>query len=49
MARTIFMELQRQLAEMAENAALRLVVPPGVQVDRVRVTETSTTWAEYFA
>jgi len=39
MARTIFEELQRQLAG---DPATR-----SVRVERVRVTETRTTWAEY--
>ena len=41
MARTIFEELQRQLAGAA--------APHAVRIERVRVTETSTTWAEYSA
>ena len=49
MAKAIFEELQRRLAETARNPALGHAVPAGVRVDRVRVTETSTTWAEYFA
>jgi len=39
MARTIFEELQRQLATLPAARAVRL--------ERVRVTETGTTWAEY--
>jgi 6-pyruvoyltetrahydropterin/6-carboxytetrahydropterin synthase len=41
MARTIFEELQRQLG--------RVVQSPAVRIERVRVTETSSTWAEYSA
>jgi 6-pyruvoyltetrahydropterin/6-carboxytetrahydropterin synthase len=41
MAKTIFEELRRQLAGTA--------VPRVVRIERVRVTETSTTWAEYSA
>jgi 6-pyruvoyltetrahydropterin/6-carboxytetrahydropterin synthase len=48
MAKVIFEELQRRLTATAENPALRPALPPGVRVERVRVTETSTTWAEYF-
>ena len=48
MARTLFAELKRRLAAPAESQDARAVVPPGVQVERVRVTETSTSWAEYF-
>lgn len=39
MARTVHDELQRQLAARPD---LR-----GVRIERVRVTETATTWAEY--
>lgn len=41
MAKTIFEELRRQLAGT--------VSPSVVRIERVRVTETSTTWAEYSA
>ncbi len=41
MARTIFEELRRQLAALPALRAVRL--------ERVRVTETRTTWAEYSA
>jgi 6-pyruvoyltetrahydropterin/6-carboxytetrahydropterin synthase len=39
MAKTVCDELQRQLAAMG--------LPPAVRIERVRVTETSTCWAEY--
>lgn len=39
MARTIFAEMDRRLPEAARAR--------GVRVERVRVSETSTTWAEY--
>ncbi|HUL52142.1 MAG TPA: 6-carboxytetrahydropterin synthase [Opitutaceae bacterium] len=48
MARVVFEELQRRLASAATASAAR-PLPPGVRVERVRVTETRTTWAEYFA
>jgi 6-pyruvoyltetrahydropterin/6-carboxytetrahydropterin synthase len=41
MAKTIFDELQRQLGAVAQGGKVRL--------ERVRVTETSSTWAEYSA
>ncbi len=41
MARTIFEELSRHLARLGEPGAVRL--------ERVRVTETSSCWAEYSA
>jgi 6-pyruvoyltetrahydropterin/6-carboxytetrahydropterin synthase len=47
MARTIFRELQRTLAAAQRNAATQYPVQPGVRVERVRVTETETSWAEY--
>jgi len=43
MAKTIFDELERRLAR--EEAAG--TVPRGVRVERVRLTETSSSWAEY--
>lgn len=47
MARTIFQELQRRLAENGGAIDDRYRIPPGVRVERVRVTETSSSWAEY--
>jgi 6-pyruvoyltetrahydropterin/6-carboxytetrahydropterin synthase len=41
MAKTIFDELRRQLAGAAGARAVR--------IERVRITETSSTWAEYSA
>jgi 6-pyruvoyltetrahydropterin/6-carboxytetrahydropterin synthase len=49
MARVVFEELQRRLAAMAARPGADPRLPPGVRVERVRVTETSTTWAEYSA
>lgn len=49
MARVIFEELQRQLASAAKDSAAPRPLRSGVRVERVRVTETRTTWAEYFA
>ncbi|MDD2764548.1 MAG: 6-carboxytetrahydropterin synthase [Opitutaceae bacterium] len=48
MAKAIFEELKRQLGLAAGNTAGRQALPPGVRIERVRVSETSTTWAEYF-
>jgi len=47
MAKTIFDELKRRLAEPSGGPEVRYRVPPGVRVERVRVTETSSSWAEY--
>jgi len=47
MARTIFEALQRALAEQAGNSKIEFPIPPGVRLERIRVTETATSWAEY--
>lgn len=47
MAKTIFVELKRRLAASAGASGSRYTVPPGVRVERVRVSETSSSWAEY--
>lgn len=44
MAQTIFAELQRRLASFANPCTAA-----GVRLERVRVTETSSSWAEYSA
>lgn len=47
MARTIFRELQRALCAAQNEAGAPCPVRPGVRVERVRVCETTTSWAEY--
>jgi 6-pyruvoyltetrahydropterin/6-carboxytetrahydropterin synthase len=47
MAKTIFDELKRRLAGPAGQPDPRYAVPPGVRIESVRVTETSSSWAEY--
>jgi len=47
MARAVFEELKRRLAEAALNPATRPVLSRAVRIERVRVTETSSSWAEY--
>jgi 6-pyruvoyltetrahydropterin/6-carboxytetrahydropterin synthase len=47
MAKTIFDELNRRLAGPDGRPDPRYAVPTGVRVERVRVTETSSSWAEY--
>jgi len=47
MAQVIFEEMQRRLTLAAADPAAIYPVAPGVRVERVRVTETSTSWAEY--
>lgn len=49
MARTIFDFLQGRLAEAAANPAAEYPIAAGVRLERVRVTETATSWAEYSA
>lgn len=47
MARTIFDEVRRAVATAARTGDF--AIPAGVRVERVRVTETSSSWAEYSA
>ncbi len=50
MARYLFRSLDaafRQGGEVVTSAGARYSVPAGVRVERVRVWETSTSWAEY--
>lgn len=47
MAKTIFEEMQRRLTAASSDAPH--AIPPGVRVERVRVSETSSCWAEYSA
>lgn len=48
MAKAIFDELKRRLAEArAQQTPSPYVIPANVRVERVRVTETSSSWAEY--
>jgi 6-pyruvoyltetrahydropterin/6-carboxytetrahydropterin synthase len=49
MAKVIFEELQRQLVSIANDPSAPRPLRPGVRLERVRVSETRTTWAEYFA
>jgi 6-pyruvoyltetrahydropterin/6-carboxytetrahydropterin synthase len=49
MAKTIFDELKRRLAGADGQPDPRYAVPASVRVERVRVTETSSSWAEYSA
>lgn len=47
LAKTIFEVLKRRLAEIGSAPDARYRVPAGVRIERVRVTETSSSWAEY--
>jgi 6-pyruvoyltetrahydropterin/6-carboxytetrahydropterin synthase len=47
MAKAIFDEVRARLAEASAAKGARYPVAAGVRVERVRVTETSSTWAEY--
>lgn len=48
MAQVIFAEAKRRLREASAAACDSPPIPTGVRVERVRVTETSSSWAEYF-
>ena len=47
MAKMLFEEVARRLAEGKLRSGGRYAIPATVRVERVRVTETSTSWAEY--
>lgn len=47
MARTIFDTLSQKLAEAAQDREAEYPVPAGVRLERVRVSETASSWAEY--
>lgn len=49
MARTIFDTLQSTLQQHAGDPAREYPIPASVRLERVRVTETATSWAEYSA
>lgn len=49
MARTIFDALQQALNERIKQTGAEYPIPPGVRLERVRVTETASSWAEYSA
>ena len=46
-ARTIYDEAERRLAEHSRNTGGKYPVRPAVRVARIRVWETSSSWAEY--
>ena len=48
LARSVYEETRRQLAERSRMSGDSFSIPSEVRVDRVRVTETSANWAEYF-
>lgn len=48
MAQVIFTEAKRRLRDAAGAAGATPAVSATVRVERVRVTETSSSWAEYF-
>lgn len=49
MAKAVFDELQRRIAAAAGDPRFPHKVAGAVRVERVRVTETESTWAEYSA
>lgn len=46
LAREIFWEIRAQMTAAAADA--EFPIPSGVRLERVRVTETSSSWAEYW-
>ena len=48
MARALFEEGTRRLTEAIAHPNPALAIPAGVRIERVRVGETSSSWAEYF-
>ncbi len=48
MARTIFEALQQKLDDAADDATAEYPISSGVRLERVRVSETATSWAEYW-
>jgi 6-pyruvoyltetrahydropterin/6-carboxytetrahydropterin synthase len=47
MARAVFEELKRRLAGAAAESSPQAALLRRVRLERIRVTETSTSWAEY--
>ncbi len=47
LAKVIFDEMQRRLADYAKSGSVQYPVGAGVRLARVRVWETSSSWAEY--
>ncbi len=48
LARTIFQELRAQLAAPPAPIDPTYPIPAGIRLERVRVTETASSWAEYW-
>jgi 6-pyruvoyltetrahydropterin/6-carboxytetrahydropterin synthase len=48
MSRAIFHDATRRLRGVSERHDATFPIRPHVRVERVRVTETSSSWAEYF-
>jgi 6-pyruvoyltetrahydropterin/6-carboxytetrahydropterin synthase len=48
LARAVFEETRRRLKEPSGQDSADYRIPALVRVERVRVTETSSSWAEYF-
>jgi|ERR1035438_196964 6-pyruvoyltetrahydropterin/6-carboxytetrahydropterin synthase len=47
MAKAVFDELKRKLAATAPSPGDDCALPPHVRIERVRLTETRSSWAEY--
>jgi|SRR5688572_22850092 6-pyruvoyltetrahydropterin/6-carboxytetrahydropterin synthase len=49
MAKTLFETLQLSLTDQAKDAGAEHLISSGVRLERVRISETATSWAEYSA
>ncbi len=47
MAKAVFDELKRKLIGRTRGSRKTGTLPPGVRIERVRLTETRSSWAEY--
>jgi 6-pyruvoyltetrahydropterin/6-carboxytetrahydropterin synthase len=47
MAKAVFDELKRKLIGRTRGSRRTGTLPPGVRIERVRLTETRSSWAEY--
>ena len=48
MAKAVFDELKRKLIGRTPASRKTGTLPPGVRIERVRLTETRSSWAEYY-
>lgn len=48
LAQAVFVAAKSRLAELSRDSSTTYAISPATRVERVRVTETSSSWAEYF-